>query len=116
MNNAPSPKYLHQGMFADIDPRPPVLWIRGADDQIISDTSFFDIGFLGQVGAVPDWPGAEAFPPQPMVSQIRAVLDRYAAHGGRYREIVLPDCGHSPHVEKPEAFTEAFLAFLAEAV
>lgn len=113
VNNALSPKYLQQGNFADIDPRPPVLWIHGADDQIISDTSFFDIGFLGQVGAVPGWPGAEVFPPQPMVSQIRAVLDRYAANGGQYREVVLSDCGHSPHVEKPEAFADAFIPFLA---
>ena len=35
--------------------------------------SFFDFGFLGQIGAVPGWPGAEAYPVQPMVSQLRAV-------------------------------------------
>jgi pimeloyl-ACP methyl ester carboxylesterase len=115
VNNALAPKYLNQGNFANIDPRPPVLWVRGADDQIISDTSFFDIGFLGQVGAVPGWPGAEIFPPQPMVGQIRAVLDRYAENGGKYREIVLPECGHSPHVEKPDAFRDALIAFLGAA-
>jgi pimeloyl-ACP methyl ester carboxylesterase len=115
VNNALSPKYLNQGHFAEIEPRPPVLWVRGADDQIISDTSFFDIGFLGQVGAVPGWPGVEAFPPQPMVSQIRAVMERYATNGGRYHEVVLPDCGHTPHVEKVGAFREAFVAFLSEA-
>ena len=114
VNNALSPKYLNQSMFADIEPRPPVLWIRGSDDQIVSDTSFFDIGFLGQVGAVPGWPGIETFPPQPMVGQTRAVLERYRANGGHYREIMLADCGHSPHIEQAEAFTDALIDFLAE--
>jgi pimeloyl-ACP methyl ester carboxylesterase len=39
-----------------------------------------------------------------MVGQTRAVLDRYAAAGGRYREIVFAGCGHSPHVEDPQRF------------
>ena len=33
-------------------------------------------------GAVPGWPGADVYPPQPMVAQIRAVLERYAEAGG----------------------------------
>ena len=70
-----------------------MLWIRGDADQIVSDTSVFDLAFLGSVGAVPGWPGDEAFPPQPMVTQTRSVLDRYAATGGAYREVVLPDVG-----------------------
>ena len=51
-------------------------------------------------------------PPQPMVSQTRAVLDRYAAAGGSYREVVLPDVGHSPHVERPQEFAVALLEHL----
>lgn len=47
-----------------------------------------------------------------MVSQIRAILDDYAARGGSYREEVILDCGHSPHIEKPEAFRKAFARFL----
>ena len=31
----------------------------------------------GSLGAVPGWPGEDVFPPQPMVAQIRAVLERY---------------------------------------
>ncbi len=112
VNNALSPRYLDQGAFAEIDPKPPLLWIRGADDQIVSDTSLFDVGFLGQIGAVPGWPGVEVYPPQPMVSQTRAVLDRYRAHGGTYREQVFPDCGHSPHVEQHETFRASLAAFL----
>ncbi|MCA9634877.1 MAG: alpha/beta hydrolase [Myxococcales bacterium] len=115
MNNAISPKYVDLSAFAAIEARPPVLWIRGADDQIVSDTSLFDFGFLGLLGAVPGWPGAEVFPPQPMVSQTRALLDRYAAAGGRYQELVIPECGHSPHLEHTGRFLEAVGSFLAEA-
>jgi pimeloyl-ACP methyl ester carboxylesterase len=98
-------------MFATISPRPPVLWIRGDSDQIVSDTSLFDFGFLGQLGAVPGWPGAEVYPPQPMVSQMRSVLDAYQANGGSYREVVFESCGHSPHIEHPGAFRQHLLAF-----
>ena len=71
-----------------------------ADDQVVSDTSFFDFGFLGQIGAVPGWPGVDAYPPQPMKTQVRTVLERYKANGGEYREAQLAECGHSPHIEK----------------
>ncbi len=115
VNNALAPKYLNQAAFAEIRPQPPVLWIRGDSDQIVADTSLFDFGFLGQIGAVPGWPGVEVYPPQPMVSQTRAVLDRYAANGGRYSEVVLESCGHAPHIEQPDAFRDAFIGFLMEA-
>ena len=112
VNNAISAR-LNLAAFADIHPQPPVLWIRGADDQIVSDNSFLDFGTLGKLGYVPGYPGEEVFPSQPMVSQMRAVLDRYAANGGRYTEVVVADCGHSPHIEKPEEFRKAYLALLA---
>jgi pimeloyl-ACP methyl ester carboxylesterase len=111
--NAMSPKYHHLDAFAAIAPKPPILWVRGADDQIVSDTSFFDLGYLGSLGFVPGWPGAEHCPPQPMVSQMRTVLEAYKAAGGEYREVVVPDAGHSPFIEKPAEFLAAFLALLA---
>jgi pimeloyl-ACP methyl ester carboxylesterase len=49
-----------------------------------------------------------------MVSQTRAVLEAYVQNGGRYREAVIEDCGHSPHVEKPEEFRQALFGFLAD--
>ncbi len=112
VNNALAPKYMNQADFANIDPKVPVLWLRGANDQIVSDTSVFDFGFLGQLGAVPDWPGAEVYPPQPMVTQTRTVLSLYQANGGQYREVVLPDCGHSPHIEKLGTVYELVHSFL----
>jgi pimeloyl-ACP methyl ester carboxylesterase len=112
MNNAISPRYCDLGAFARIDARPDVLWIRGADDAIVSDTSFLDFGYLGQLDLVPGWPGEDVYPPQPMVSQMRAVLDEYAAAGGKYREEVIPDCGHSPHIERPETFRRLLFDFL----
>jgi pimeloyl-ACP methyl ester carboxylesterase len=114
VNNALSPKYLNQVAFAAIEPRPPVLWVRGDSDQIVSDTSFFDLGFLGQIGAVPGWPGAEVYPAQPMVSQLRALLERYAANGGSYSELVLSECGHAPHIERPAEFNAALIGFLEQ--
>ena len=114
MNNAISPKYCNLGGFARIGSKPPVLWIRGADDALVSDASLLDFGYLGQLGMVPGWPGEKVYPPQPMVSQIRSVLQAYARNGGSYREKVVEDCGHSPHVEKPEEFRRALLGFLEE--
>jgi pimeloyl-ACP methyl ester carboxylesterase len=114
MNNALSGRYCHLTAFADISPRPAVLWIRGDSDQIVSDTSLFDFGTLGKLGLVPGWPGEAVFPPQPMVGQTRALFDSYRARGGSVREEVLPGVGHSPHLEAPEAFRALLFRFLEE--
>ena len=110
--NTMAPTVFDVSGIVDLPEKPPVLWIRGDADPIVSDGSVFDLAFLGSVGAVPGWPGDDAFPPQPMVTQMRSVLDRYAAAGGAYREIVLPDVGHSPHVERPHEFAVALLEHL----
>jgi len=110
INNAIAGKWCDLSAFSDIEPKPPVLWIRGADDQVVSDTSLFDFGFLGQLGAVPGWPGEQVYPPQPMIGQTRAVLDAYAASGGSVTEEVLDECGHGPHLEHPDRFLELLQA------
>jgi pimeloyl-ACP methyl ester carboxylesterase len=114
MNNAISPKYCNLEDFALLEPGPPVLWVRGEDDAIVSNTSLLDFGYLGQLDAVPGWPGVGVYPPQPMVSQMRAVLDAYEARGGRYSEKIVSECGHTPHVEKPEEFRRLLFDFLEE--
>ncbi len=100
--NALSPKYAGDiARLFLIDPMPGILWIRGSDDLAVSDSSSSDPGRLGQVGLIPDWPGMDIYPPQPSILQTRAVLERYAAAGGIYKEVVIPDCGHVPFIEKP---------------
>lgn len=112
VNNAISPKYCDLSGFISIGAGPDVLWVRGSDDKIVSNASAMDFGVLGEAGTIPDWPGKTAYPPQPMVSQTRAVLERYTACGGAYREAVIEDCGHSPHIEKPEEFRQLLFDFL----
>ncbi len=111
--NTMAPTVFDVSGVVDLPVKPPVLWVRGEADQIVSDTSVFDLAYLGSLGAVPGWPGEEVCPPQPMVAQTRAVLDRYAAAGGAYRELVLPGVGHSPQVERPQEFAVALLEHLA---
>jgi pimeloyl-ACP methyl ester carboxylesterase len=112
--NASSSKYVGDTVerFMAAGHKPPVLWLRGDSDLIVSDNSFFDLGTLGSLGYVPGWPGADIYPPQPMVSQTRAVLDEYARYGGQYQEIVIADAAHSPYIEKPQEYLEAWKNFL----
>jgi pimeloyl-ACP methyl ester carboxylesterase len=105
--NTMAPNHLDLTGIVDLETKPPVLWIRGTDDVIVSDASLFDLNQLGKLGAIPGWPGEDVAPPQPMVTQTRAVLDRYAAAGGTYRELALEACGHAPHLEHPREFDRA---------
>jgi pimeloyl-ACP methyl ester carboxylesterase len=100
VNNAFSPRWDNTSGFAAIGRKVPVIWVRGDEDQVVSDASLFDFGTLGKIGAVPGWPGDEVYPSQPQVSQTRAVLERYKAAGGHYREVVLERCGHGPVIER----------------
>ncbi len=109
--NTMSPVYGNTAGIVDSAVKPPILWVRGDGDIMVSDTSVADLGFLGQLGTVPGWPGADAFPPQPMVTQTRWVLDRYRANGGAYREVVLPG-GHCCPLESPEQFVEEVCVLL----
>lgn len=110
--NTWAPTHFRIGSLADLDPKPSVLWVRGADDVIVSDTSLYDFARLGALGVVPGWPGEQERPVQPMVSQMRYLLDGYRAAGGRYREVVIADAGHSPFLERPEEFLAALVGTL----
>ncbi|WP_049927575.1 alpha/beta fold hydrolase [Halopiger goleimassiliensis] len=116
VNNALSPKYCQLEAITEIDPaeKPPLLWIRGDSDQIVSNESLFDLGTLGRMGEVPGWPGEDVFPPQPMIDQTRAVFETYADRGGTYEEDVFGNTGHSPHVEMPGDFLERIESVLEE--
>ncbi|MEO7000668.1 MAG: alpha/beta hydrolase [Ktedonobacterales bacterium] len=113
-NNALSPKYPNQSALAELRNGPPILWVHGTDDALVSDMAMGDPGALGKLGYIPGWPGEDAYPPQPMVTQIRSVLDRYAANGGAYHEEVFADCGHAPLLEHPERFRALFTTFLRQ--
>jgi pimeloyl-ACP methyl ester carboxylesterase len=111
--NALSPKYCDWTGLLDVNPKPPVLWTHGGADLVVADGSPLEMGTLGAAGAVPGWPGADAYPPQPMVSQIRAFLRRYEARGGKVREEMLPGAGHGPFLDTPETWLALFTDFLA---
>ena len=106
--NASSPKYAlaTAQKFMDLKVPIPILWVRGSDDQIVSDNSFFELGTLGKLGLVPNYPGEEIYPPQPMVKQTRYALEHFSKGGGSYKEVVMEDTGHTPYIEKPEEFSQ----------
>ena len=109
--NTMSPAYGNLSDFAKIKKKVPVLWIRGEADDVVSDHSLFDIGYLGSMGILPGWPGNEIFPIQPMIRQIRYLLDQYAMNGGRYREAVIKG-GHACHLEDQEGFLAELRFFM----
>jgi pimeloyl-ACP methyl ester carboxylesterase len=110
--NALSPKYLRWDGIIELDPKPPVLWVHGTDDVLVADGSMLETGTLGKTGAIEGWPGEEQFPPQRMVSQIRTVLDRYAAAGGRVQTELFEGSGHGPHIDAQDRFTAVLCRFL----
>ncbi|MDJ0960480.1 MAG: alpha/beta hydrolase [Acidimicrobiia bacterium] len=111
--NALSGKYCNWSGIVDIDPKPPVLWTHGTNDLVVADGSPWEMGTLGQLGLVPGWPGEDAYPPQPMVSQIRTVLDRYASAGGAVRTQMFDGSGHGPHIDAAERWREVFFDFVS---
>jgi pimeloyl-ACP methyl ester carboxylesterase len=107
--NATSPKYA--GDIQQIlrgEPKLRILWVRGSHDLVVSDTAASDPGYLGKLGLLPGWPGADAYPPQPMVGQTRYFLEKYSAAGGSFTEVIIPNTGHVPFIEKPEDFNAVF--------
>ncbi|MBH0084486.1 alpha/beta fold hydrolase [Salinibacterium sp. SWN167] len=110
--NTMTPNHFNVSAITELPTKPRILWVRGLQDAIVSDASGFDLNFLGQLGVIPGWPGAEVAPPQPMIEQTRAVLEQYKANGGEYTELAWENCGHSAHLERPEEFVQALTAHL----
>jgi pimeloyl-ACP methyl ester carboxylesterase len=116
-NNALSPRY-NQWVLQDLlaSPRqPPILWVAGEDDAIVSDRSLSDAGWQGKLGIRPGWPGPDVFPPQCLLSQVAHALDQYERRGGRVSRLILPNVGHTPYLERPEVVQEALIEHLTEA-
>ena len=112
--NALSPKYAGdvERLYA-AEPKVDILWVRGSHDMTVADAAAADPGTLGSMGLIPGWPGMEVYPPQPMLGQIRNVLEKYAAAGGSYREVVIEDTGHAPFIESPGEFNAVLRAHVA---
>jgi pimeloyl-ACP methyl ester carboxylesterase len=110
--NALSPRYCDWTGIVDVDPKPPILWTQGSNDVVIADGSAWEMGWLGQSGAIPGWPGEDAFPPQPMVRQIEAVLERYRDAGGRVVAERFEGSGHFPPIDAAERWSGVFFEFL----
>ena len=111
--NALSPKYCNWSAVVDLDPKPPILWTHGSDDIVVADGSPWEMGKLGELGVVPGWPGAEVFPPQPQVSQIRDVLTTYQERGGRVEMETYQGSGHFPVADAYDRWRRRFFDFIA---
>jgi pimeloyl-ACP methyl ester carboxylesterase len=110
--NALSPKYCNWAAIVDIEPKPPILWTHGSADIVVADGSAWEMGTLGKLGFVPGWPGEEVFPPQPMVTQIRAVLEKYRERGGRVEIEMFEGSGHGPLFDAADRWKNVFFKFL----
>ena len=107
--NTMAPRYFDVSEIVGLAIKPPVLWVHGTLDVIVSDASLYDLNNLGRLGVIPGWPGDDVAPPQEMVSQTRDVLARYAQAGGDVTELAWEGVGHSPHLERPAEFRRALL-------
>jgi pimeloyl-ACP methyl ester carboxylesterase len=110
--NTMAPRHFDVSAIADLAEKPPILWVHGTADAIVSDASFYDYNNLGKLGIVPGWPGDDVAPPQPMVTQTRDVLARYSEGGGAVTELTLEGVGHTPHLERPAEFRHALLTVI----
>ncbi len=109
--NALSRRFCDWSGLADLDRKPPILWNHGSEDVVVSDRSAWDVGTLGEAGHVPGWPGEDAHPPQPMLAQTAAVLERY----GNVLIEPFEGSGHFPPIDAAERWGEVFFGFLEDA-
>jgi pimeloyl-ACP methyl ester carboxylesterase len=74
---------------------PPTLLIVGAEDHVVP---------LGQYAKPED---------AARLGDFKALSDQAAHDIPRAQRVVIPDCGHIPHLEHPDQFFARFLPFLA---
>ncbi len=109
---SPTTKREILAKLSAIENGPEILWIRGAKDKIVSNESLFDTAVLGKMGAIPNYPGEEICPPQPMVDQTRYCLEHYGQNGNKYKEVVFENAGHTPYIEEHDRFINELLSIL----
>jgi hypothetical protein len=80
----------------------------------VSDTSVWDPGYLGALGMMPDWPGQDICPAQPMVTQIKDVLAAYQEAGGEVRTEWFDNAPHLPLAAEPDRWVEVVTSFLSD--
>jgi len=110
--NALSPinqKTLLQKLIGNQARKVPLIWIHGKQDAIVSNESNADAGYLGKMGIIPNWPGNEAYPAQPMIDQIRYLFEIKQNQGFSVEEFVIENCGHFPFLES-DVFWDRVLA------
>eukprot|EP00731_Ephydatia_muelleri_P019311 Em0012g136a len=112
--NAMSGLYFNARGLLGLKSKPAILWIQGGKDQLISDRSFLDASNLGQLGVLPGWPGVAECPLEPMIEQWKGFLSAYEELGGSVSRLWLANCGHSPHLEEPDAVHAAMRKWLSE--
>lgn len=103
--NALSPLYqkeLIKNLTDSYHCKPELIWIHGKQDGIVSNQSYADIGYLGKIGVIPDWPGEEIYPQQKMIDELRELFDIKKEQGFEVSEIELENCGHFPFLETEE--------------
>ena len=111
--NALSPKYCNWAGIVDLDPKPPVLWAHGSADIVVADGSPWEMGALGQSGAVPGWPGEDVFPPQPMVApDPRGAHRATATTAAAWRWRCSRARATAPPIDAERRFRELFFGFL----
>ena len=113
VGNTMSPQYCDLSSLPEIPVKPPVMWIRGDKDIMVSDNSSCDLAVLGRMGIIPGYPGENVFPSQPMVSQTRHVLEMYKAQGGKYEEVVFAESGHGCMLDHEEEFAQTVDEFIS---
>jgi hypothetical protein len=78
----------------------------------VSNSAASDPGTWGPQGLLPGFPGVDEYPPQPMMEQIRKLLEDYTEAGGSFHEVAVQGCGHVPFISHQDEFNRVFHCYL----